>query len=259
MRKYVAELWARREFAIVVPANDIRAQNMDTVLGQVWHILNPAALIAVYWLVFGVLLENNRDIDNFVGFLVVGVLIFQLTQRVVQDGAIAIPRNEGFIRSIQFPRALLPISSLTGQTIAFGPALLVMFVTLPLTGEFPTWRWLVFPPVLAAQALINLGGGLIMARLGAVVRDLQQILPHLFRLLFYLSGVLFSVDRVITNETIVTLMAINPMYSMVSVARWSLLGASAGAEVWIAVVVWAAVLPVAGLAFFRANEYRYGA
>ena len=42
-------------------------------------------------------------------------------------------------------RALLPISSLIGQTIAFGPALLVMLVTVMLTGEAPTLRWFVFP------------------------------------------------------------------------------------------------------------------
>ena len=54
--QYLSDIWERREFAVVVPANDLRAQNMDTALGQLWHILNPAALIAIYWLIFGVLL-----------------------------------------------------------------------------------------------------------------------------------------------------------------------------------------------------------
>ena len=259
LRGYLAELWARREFAVVVPANDLRAQNMDTVLGQLWHILNPAALVAVYWLVFGVLLETDRGIDNFLGFLVIGVLVFQLTQRVVQDGAVAIPRNEGLIRSIRFPRALLPISSLIGQTIAFGPALLVMLVTLVLTGETPTLRWLVFPLILVAQAGFNVGAGLVAARLGASLRDLQQILPHLFRLVFYMSGVLFAVDRVISNETVVTLMAINPIYAMITASRWALLGTAAGVEIWISVIGWAVVTPMLGLVYFRAREHRYGA
>lgn len=256
---YLRDLWERREFAVVVPANDIRAQNMDTLLGQMWHILNPAALVAVYWLVFDVLLKTSRGIDNYLGFLVVGILFFQLTQRVILDGAIAIPRNEGLIRSIQFPRALLPISSLTGQTIAFLPALLVMAVTLCLTGAYPTWRWFMVIPVLVAQALINLAGGLVMARLGATVRDLREILPHLMRLLFYVSGILFSVERVIANETVVSLMALNPIYSIVSAARWSLLGADAGSEIWLSLVLWSVITPWFALRFFRAHEHRYGA
>lgn len=256
---YLAQLWARREFAVALPANDLRAQNMDTVLGQLWHILNPAALVAVYWLVFGVLLKTDRGLDNFLGFLVIGVLVFQLTQRVVQDGAVSILRNEELIRSIRFPRALLPISSLIGQTIAFGPALLVMLVTVTLTGEAPTLRWFVFPLILVAQAGFNVGAGLVAARLGTSLRDLQQILPHLFRIIFYMSGVLFSVDRVISNETVVALMAVNPIYSFVTASRWALLGTGAGVEIWVSVIVWSVVTPIVGLVYFRARELRYGA
>ena len=197
---YLAELWARREFAVVVPANDLRAQNMDTVLGQFWHVLNPAALVLVYWLVFGVLLGVDRGIDNFLSFLVVGVLVFQLTQRVVQDCAVAIPRNEGLIRSIRFPRALLPVSSVVGQTLAFIPALMVMLITLVVSGERPSSRWLVLPMVLVAHAAFNLGIGFIAARIGASFRDLPQIIPHVFRIIFYLSGIIFSLERIVDNE-----------------------------------------------------------
>jgi teichoic acid transport system permease protein len=256
---YLREIWDRREFAVVVPANDIRAQNMDTVLGQVWHILNPAVMIAVYWVVFGVILKTNRGIDNYLGFLVIGVLLFQLTQRVVQECSAAVPRNEGLIRSIQFPRALLPLSSLVGQTIAFVPALAVLVLTLIVTGEVPSFRWLALLPIFAAQALFNMGAGFIAARLGARLLDLQQILPHLFRLLFYISGVLFSVDRMISNEAIVRLIAINPMYSIITAARWAVLGTPCSPEVGFSLAGWALLLPVVGVLYFRANEHRYGA
>lgn len=259
LRGYLTELWERREFAVVVPANDLRAQNMDTALGQLWHVLNPAALVLVYWLVFGVLLSTDRGIDNFLAFLVVGVLIFQLTQRVVQDCAVAITRNEGLIRSIRFPRALLPVSSLVGQTFAFLPALAVMLVTIVVSGQAPSLRWLLFPVVLVAQALFNFGAGLVVARIGANLRDLQQIMPHVFRIIFYLSGILFSVEQMIDNDRIVSLSAINPIYSIVTAARWCLLGTDAAVEVWASVALWALITPVGGLLYFRAREYRYGA
>lgn len=259
LRGYLAELWQRREFAVVVPANDLRAQNMDTALGQLWHVLNPAALVLVYWLVFGVLLGTDRGIDSFLAFLVVGVLIFQLTQRVVQDCAVAITRNEGLIRSIRFPRALLPVSSLVGQTMAFMPALGVMLVTIVVSGQPPSLRWLMFPVVLVAQAAFNLGTGLIAARIGATFRDLQQIIPHVFRIIFYLSGILFSVEQMIDNDRIVSLSAVNPVYAIVTAARWCLLGTDAAVEVWVSVALWALITPVVGLLYFRAREYRYGA
>ncbi|MEM9035812.1 MAG: ABC transporter permease [Actinomycetota bacterium] len=258
VRSYLSEMWARREFAVVVPANDIRVQNMDTALGQLWHVVNPTLMVAVYYLIFGVVLDTDRGVDNYLGFLVVGVLLFQLSQRIIQDGSMVMGRNEGLIRSIQFPRALLPLSTANGQTIAFVPALLVLIVTLFITGETPALRWLVLVPILVLQYLVNVGGALCAARLGNGFRDLGQILPHLFRLLFYVSGVIFSVEAFVTDPFWRQLFAINPFYDIVAVARWAMLGLPVGAEVVVGLLAWAAALPVFGFAYFRRAELRYG-
>ncbi|MCY4293813.1 MAG: hypothetical protein OXC58_03085, partial [Acidimicrobiaceae bacterium] len=142
---YLAEAWRRREFAVLVPAQDLRAQNMSTVLGQFWHIVNPALLVGVYFLIFGVVIDTSRGVENFLGFLIIGVVLFHLTQRVVQDAAVCISRNLGLIRSVQFPRILLPAAAVNGQTAAFLPALLLALISVLATGERPTLRWLVLP------------------------------------------------------------------------------------------------------------------
>ncbi|HIG25025.1 MAG TPA: ABC transporter permease [Acidimicrobiia bacterium] len=256
---YLKEMWDRREFAIVVPANDIRAQNMDTFLGQLWHLLNPLMLIGVYYIIFGVVLKTSRGVENFLGFLVVGILIFQLSQRAIQEAAASIRRNESLIRSIQFPRSLLPVSAVTGQTIAFIPSLVVLLSFVLITGERPTLRWLLLPIILLGQALFGVGASFIIARIGFAVTDIQQILPHLFRLLFYMSGVIFSVEVFITNTTMQNLFALNPMYDIITAARWALMGLPLPVACVVGLVLWALLLPIAGLLFFRAREHRYGA
>ena len=255
---YLRDVWRRREFAVVVPAQDLRAQNMDTALGQLWHLVNPALLVGVYFLVFGVLLDTRRGVDNFLGFLIVGVVLFHLFQRVVQDGAVCIVRNLGLIRSIQFPRILLPLATVNGQTLAFLPALGVALLTLLATGERPTLRWLLLAAVLVAMYLFNLGAALLVARVGASVRDLQRLLPHLLRLLFYASGVIFSVEAFVTSEAWRRAFAINPVYDLITCARWCLLGTGVERSVVIGLVVWCAVLPAAGLLVFRRGERRFG-
>lgn len=255
---YLRELWARREFAFVVPANDIRAQNMNTALGQAWHLVNPMMLIGVYYLIFGVILEADRGVENYIGFLVVGVLLFQLTVRVVQDAAQTILRNDGLIRTLHFPRAVLPLSSAVGQTLAFLPSLLVLLAVLLLTGESPSLRWLAFPLILVVQVFVSLGGAFFVSRVSFVIRDVQQILPHLFRLLFYASGVLFAVEEFVDDETLRSLFALNPMYDLITLARWSLLGLDADGVVWLGAAVWFFAFPVVGLLFFRAGERHFG-
>ena len=255
---YLRETWRRREFAILVPAQDLRAQNMGTALGQLWHLANPALLVGVYFLIFGVVIDTSRGVENFLGFLIVGVVLFHLTQRVVQDSAVCISRNLGLIRSVQFPRILLPVATLNGQTAAFLPAIVLAVAAVVATGERPSVRWLALPAVLVAQFLFNLGTALLVARIGASVHDLRQLLPHVFRLLFYASGVIFSVEAFVTSEAWRRAFALNPLYDVITCARWCLVGEPAGASVVIGLLAWCIATPVIGFAAFRRSEQRLG-
>jgi len=256
---YLAEVWRRRDFAILVPVQDLRAQNMGSALGQLWHLLNPALMVAVYFLIFGVIIDTSRGVDNFLGFLIVGVVWFHLTQRVVQDAAVCIPRNLGLIRSVQFPRILLPAATVNGQTAAFAPALVLALAAVIATGERPSLRWLALIGVLAAQFVFHFGAALLVARIGAAVPDLRQLLPHVFRLLFYASGVIFSVDACGTGESGRRAFALNPIYDVITCARWCLLGEPVDPWVVAGMLVWGVVLLVVGFAVFWRTDQRLGA
>ena len=256
---YLREVWRRRDFAILVPVQDLRAQNMGSVLGQLWHLLNPALMVAVYFLIFGLILDTSRGVDNFLGFLVVGVVWFHLTQRVVQDAAVSIPRNLGLIRSVQFPRILLPAAAVIGQTAAFVPALVLALAAVIATGERPSLRWLALIGVLAAQFVFNFGAAFLVARIGAAVPDVRQLLPHVFRLLFYASGVIFSVDAFVTSESWRRVFALNPLYDVITCARWCLLGEPADSWAVAGMLAWGAALLVVGFAVFWRSDQRLGA
>lgn len=258
---YVKSVWARRDFATAIAAGEVRAQNMDTVLGNVWHILNPLILIAIYYLVFGVILglSERGGVDNFLAFLAVGVFAFHYSQKCVMAGAKSILNNAGLIRSIAFPRAVLPLSTVIGQTLAFAPAVVVMLIVAALTGEPPRLVWLALAPIFAMQALFNLGAALVAARLTDAFHDLQNILPFLFRLLFYMSGVLYSVDRFIPSESLRTLFLANPFYVYLSLARMPIMAEKPWDPIFLLVAIaWMVVGLVVGFLYFRAGEENYG-
>src|SRR5680860_814353 len=64
-RAYFVEMWNRRDFAVAVPLEELRSQHKTTLLGNMWHLLNPLLTVAVYYFVFGKLLHTDRGIDNF--------------------------------------------------------------------------------------------------------------------------------------------------------------------------------------------------
>jgi len=255
---YLHDLWDRRDYIVRVPLNDLRSQNAHTLLGGLWLVLNPLLQVGVYFLVFGVIMPIDRGVDSYLVFLTLGVFAFHYSQRIISDGARSMVSSMGLIRTLRFPRATLPLSNSVGQAVAFGPVFAVMLVVVLAHGNAPTFRWLGLPVLFALQSMFSLGASLAAARFNHLYRDLENLLPFVFRLLFYVSGVLYSVDHYVDDAVLRGLFALNPMYVYVTAWRWVMVGGPATGIEAAAAVAWALGALVAGFAVFRAGEQTYG-
>ena len=108
------------------------------------------------------------------------------------------------------------------------------------------------------QLLFNFGCALVAARATESVRDISNLLPFIFRLLLYASGVLFNVDKYTDGKGYAWVFELNPIYEIVTLTRWSILGGEFQPKLLLAFLGWAGFMSVAGLAWFRAGEGRYG-
>ncbi len=257
---YLRGLWKRRSYGWYVAESDLRQRQITTIFGSLWHLLNPLLSIAVYFLVFGLILKTDRGVDGkggFLLFLTVGLFVFQYTQRAVTQGAISIVANRGLIQAIRFPRALLPLSATLTETFAALPSFIVVYVVAITTGTTPTWSWLALPGIVAWQMLFNFGAAMIAARVTTHFRDMQQLLPFVFRLLIYASGVFFSIENYVSDGWMTVLFILNPMYAFIAMARWATMGMDMPAEAVFAAIVWTAVALVGGFLWFKSAEHAY--
>ena len=262
-RQYLTAMLARWEFALEVPREQLRSEHQNTLLGNVWHLFNPILTVAVYYLIFGVVFEVNRGVDNFLVWLTIGIFTFRLTSSTVLGGANSITSNSGLIRAIRFPRALLPISTVMTQLLTFGIELgVIAFMVVLFTNVGITSRWLLLPAVLAVHTALNLGGAFIAARLNDAFKDVQQIIPFVFRLLMYFSGVMFPIERLLdalgSSSLAATVASLNPVMRIIELYRWVFLGTTYDwGSLWVTVVLAGAIVWFA-FRFFRAAEWRYG-
>jgi teichoic acid transport system permease protein len=259
IREYLAGLWSRRHFIVAVPRNQLRATNMNTLLGNLWFLVNPALQMLVYFLIFGVLLSVDRGVENYLGYLVVGVLPFAFVSSSILAAARCLHTNLTLIRSIYFPRAVIPIATTLAGFFTFLPSVAVMVGMVLLTGSLPTWRWLLLPIVLLMVVAFTQGLVFVVARIGKAFPDLHALLPHLTRLLFYCSGVLFAPASFTNNDWVLWLFKVNPFFEMLELFRWVLLGRSAPWEIWLLASVWSTLSFIGGGIVFWRGETSYGA
>jgi teichoic acid transport system permease protein len=253
---YLRSLWARREFALLVPLGEMRQRNMDTLLGSSWHLLNPLFQAGIYYLLFGVLLQQRAEVDNYPAWLIIGLFLFGLTQKSVQSSARIIVTKAQMLRSLNFPAGILPISVNLSEILAFIPAVTVLLLVVVATGERPVLAWLLLLPLLLLQVVMNLGLSLLVARMTVHFRDLDNLLNHLLRMWMYFSGVLFPIDLA-PEGWIREVLRVNPPHTFLATARGLLLDGTLDVRSATWAAGWAVVAIVTGLLFFHRYEGRY--
>ena len=261
--RYVVDLWHRRSFLWTLSSAESYAKNEDNRLGQLWAVINPALLILSYYAIFGLLLGTRGGIENFVGFLSIGVVMFAFTSTVITRGAKAITGNLPLVRALHFPRAILPLSVGLTEFFASLPAFALLFALMFLTGETPDMEWLLFPVAVLLQGIALVGCAFICARLVNISRDIGNLIPVIVRLLRYVSGVFFPVLHYVQNlpAAVGDVLVYQPFALMLTLGRQSLLGGDAfdvRLGDWLAMTAWALGLFVVGLVTFWWDEARYG-
>lgn len=259
LQRYVTQLWRRRHFTVELSRSRFRAENEQDRLGIAWVVIKPLINAVVYGLIFGVLLPSDTRPDNFVPFLVTGIFVFQFFSSSLSDGAKSITGNLGLVRSLHFPRALLPVAVVLQRSYALAPMMVVLAVLVVATGEPVRWTWLQVPVALLLMGLFNLGIAFLAGRLTVHVRDVAQLLPFVTRVMFYISGIFYAIERVIEEGPLLTVLTANPVYVYISLVRGAFIAdlpASPGS--WVAGLAWGVGLAVTGFLFFWRAEERYG-
>jgi len=225
---------------------------------MLWVVLKPTLNALMYGAIFGVLQGNSKP-PGFPMYVVIGVFLFEFFSQSMNQGAKSITGNTALVQSLSFPRITLPLATVLQQILTLAPMLGVMYVYCLVLGARPTWSWLLVLPLVCIFALFNMGVALVCARLTVHVRDLTQLLPLLNRILFYTSGVLFSVDRILNMFPImVRLFDFHPIYQVLQIARGSIMGTDYPVEYWAYLSAWSVLMLAFGIVFFWIAEERYG-
>jgi teichoic acid transport system permease protein len=256
---YLAAAWRRRHFATTLATSRAYARNQNNYLGQLWAVLTPCLWAAVYLFVFGFLLNTSRGVDNFIGFLVIGVFLFRFTSSAMSAGSGAVVRHQALITSLQFPRVLLPLAVVLAELFTLLPALVVLLIVVPLSGEPITVRWLLLPVAVLLLYLFVTGVAMVLARLVAQVRDVANLVPFLIRALMYVSGVFFSVEHYAGSGTLGNVLSYQPVAVYLQLARGCLLeDMTVPVTLWLWGLGWALLALAVGLVWFWQGEERYG-
>lgn len=195
----------------------LKSEASKLYLSYLWWVLEPILFVAVFWIVFGFLLD--RGTPEFVFFLMCGKVPYLWLSKTVTVSANSLLENRGLIATINIPKVVFPYISiqelLYKQWIVF---LVLLLVTL-YYGRLPNLGWLWLGPIIVTNYLLLVSLSLIASILVTYVQDFRILINMSMMFLMFASGIFWDINDINNEFWRSVLLNANPLAFLIDAYR----------------------------------------
>jgi ABC-2 type transport system permease protein len=208
---------SRRFFDLLwlMSVTEFKRVYFGTVLGYLWSLIRPLALFSVLLFVFTQIFKVGSKLPDYPVLLLLGIVQFTFFQEATSNAITSVVSQEGIVRKTQFPRLVIPLSTVLTAFFNFCLNLIVVFVFILAWGVDPAWTWLLYPFALLALFVLTTALSMAFSVLFVRFRDVAIIWVVGAQMLFYATPILYPLGpkgiAAESGSTIEEFLMINPL------------------------------------------------
>src|SRR5215211_7166702 len=173
---------------------ELQGKYRGSVLGLLWTLINPLALMAVYTVVFSLLLKAFT-VDHYPLFILSGLVTWFFFQSAVQMSCSSLFAQPTLVKQIRFPRHMLPLAVVAANVVTLGAMLAItLAVNLIFIPETRTTFWAAIPLLVPLVALAS-GLAVVFGYLTVVYRDVEHLMTTIFLPWFFVTPIFYTLDQ----------------------------------------------------------------
>lgn len=208
-------LYDYRELLKTSVKKDVRGKYKNSILGVLWSFLNPLLQIAVYALVFPLIMKSNET--NYTVFICCGLIPWNFFASAINRCSFTMVENGNILKKVFFPREILPISVVTSELVNFVISTLIILGFVLGYGLGLTKFVLFYPLILLVQYILLIGISFFVSSITVYLRDLQHFIGVFLQLLFYATPIAYASSVIPDNFQ--WIMKYNPMSYIIDAFR----------------------------------------
>ncbi|MGI9608631.1 MAG: ABC transporter permease [Acidimicrobiales bacterium] len=258
------EAWKYRSFITYMTRRDLRTTYLRSYLGWMWGLINPLAELAIYSLVFGVILAGERGLpaapggfNSFPHFLLSGMVVWNFYRATSSKVLNSFTQTVKLRRKLYFPPVAPAISQTLTTIVQNSLEIVVLIVFFVVVGHFSITAIVIIPVALLAVTF-GLGIGLLLSVANTKYNDVSYPYALVLRLFFYLVPIIWPIEFVDNRIDIPALRAIvkwNPIAKFLGISRDGLyMQQWPPLTDWVYVTGWSAAVLLAGWMVFARSS-----
>jgi ABC-2 type transport system permease protein len=257
----VTAVWRYRGVLGLLVRRDLTVKYQQSVLGYLWSLIEPLAIAATYWFVFGVLYKTRvgEAGESYLLFLASGLFAWIWINSVMGEATTALTTQARLITTIKVPREVFPIGRVFGKFFEYLAALPVLVLIAVLNHAKLGPHLLLLPVAILLQMLFLIGLSLMLASLNVMLRDVERFVRLLQRVLFYALPIIYPL-RIVTHSSmpqwVKDAYQLNPLVGIFELhhAAWLPSMGMPPAKLLIAAVAGSLIMFIGGWLIFRRLE-----
>jgi ABC-2 type transport system permease protein len=187
----IRDIWQFRELLVGLTRKELKVKYKNSILGFLWSLLNPAAILLTYYVVFQLILKNG--VPFFAIYLISGILVWNLFSSGLLGACTAVVGNAGLVKKVAFPREILPLATVGAALIHFFLQCIVLVVFLVAFQRGPAVAYLpLVIPGLAALLLLTASLGVLLSAINVKFRDMQHLLEIALTVWFWACPIVYQ-------------------------------------------------------------------
>jgi ABC-2 type transport system permease protein len=187
----IRDIWRFRELLVGLTKKELKVKYKESILGFVWSMLNPALYLAVFYVVFQLILK--AAIPQFPVFLLSGLLVWNLFSTGVSFACVSVVSNSGLIKKVSFPREILSFASVGAATVHFFLQTIVLLLAMAILRHAPAPHYLILLPLaLVALIVFTSAVGILLAAINVYLRDTQHLLELALLAWFWACPIVYA-------------------------------------------------------------------
>ena len=210
------ELYEYREMIFGLVRRELRGRYKASVLGFMWTLINRLLQLAVYTLLFSVIMRSQ--ISHYYLHLFVALVPWIFFSSSVAGGTTCIVRSKEMVKKIYFPREVLPISFVFSAFVNMLLSFIIIFGVIIIVGWGVSFQALLYlPAVMFVELVLALGMAMLSSAITVYIRDLEPILGIVTMAWMYATPVVYPLSQV--PESLQKWYFLNPMTSIITAFR----------------------------------------
>lgn len=215
MIKMFKNIYQYRELLKTNIKKEIRGKYKHSFLGILWSFLYPLLQLAVYAIIFPLILRNTQD--HYVIFLCVALIPWNFFTTIVTQSTGTVINNADIVKKVYFPREILPISVVTSQLVNFLISTIIIIAFVLFSGMGLSKYIVFYPLILLIQYIFSIGVSFIVSSATVFLRDLEHLISIAMMMLFYATPIAYSADTIPANFSFI--ITLNPMAHILNAYR----------------------------------------